>query len=86
MGLKEVLIHTVRRAPVTTAEDSERALDVLTGLKEADDQIEMAWEDFDWMRSHVKALAFRVWAAPDAAYLGRYLDEAASSTPSTARP
>ncbi|MAH48180.1 hypothetical protein CMI37_20320 [Candidatus Pacearchaeota archaeon] len=84
MGLDGVLLHTLRRAPVETGEDAERVLDIREAIKATgDDAAYMALDqsDFEWMMKHLKKFAHRVWLAPDAAYLCRYLNKSMLKSP-----
>ena len=75
MDLPEVLMFTVRQAPVKTGGDSLRTLDCFNALKDTPDGgIELARDDWDWMLAHFKEMAHTVWKAPDAAYLVRWLE------------
>ena len=78
MDMAEVLLHTVRYAPVKTAEDAERALDIVTTLKNADGYIEMSQVDYEWMMRHLKETAHILWKAPDSAYLRRFIEKTKS--------
>lgn len=82
MDLPEVLMFTVRHAPVKTGGDAMRTLDVFNALKEAPDGvIEMTRDDWDWMIAHFKEFAHQVWKAPDAAYLVRWLEQNIQQSP-----
>ena len=75
----EVLIYTVRRLPVKDAGEAERALEMLQILKAANEQedaeyVELRQADFDWMKAQFKEHAHKLWAAPDSAYLRKWLD------------
>lgn len=76
----EVLIHTIRRLPVKDAGEAERALEILQIFKTANEQenaeyVEFYQADFDWMKSQFKEHAHKLWAAPDSAYLRKWLDD-----------
>ena len=76
MGLRAVLQHTIRRCPVKTGGDAERAYDILKAVRASDNgAIEMRKEEFDWMVVHFREMAHQVWLAPDAAYLVHYLED-----------
>jgi hypothetical protein len=84
MDLPEVLMFTVRHAPVKNGGDALRTLDCFLSIKEAPDGvIEMVRDDWDWMLSHFKEMAHNVWKAPDAAYLVRWLENNVQQTPPT---
>lgn len=76
----EVLIYTVRRLPVKDAGEAERALELLQIFKAANEQetveyVELRQSDFDWMKIQFKEHAHKLWAAPDSAYLRKWLDD-----------
>ena len=78
-NLLEVLLYTVRRLPVKDAGDAERALEILQILKSANSQedieyVELRQTDFDWMKAQFKDHAHKLWAAPDSAYLRKWLE------------
>jgi len=83
MDLREVLLYTVRRCPVKTGEDAERALELFQALKEAENAncIQLRKADFDWMLTHFHQMAHTVWLAPDSAYLRKWLRENVRTTP-----
>mgnify|MGYP001582538894 FL=1 len=82
MDLAEVLMFTVRHAPVKTAGDVPRTLDIFNAINEASDgTIEMVRDDWDWMLTHFKEMAHNVWKAPDSAYLVRWLEENVTDKP-----
>lgn len=75
MDLREVLAHTIFRAPVKKGEDAVRTLECLEAINASDNgAIEFRKDDFDWMLAHFKEMAFQVWAPPDAAFLVRHLE------------
>lgn len=82
MDLREVLAHTIFRAPVKNGEDAKRTLECLEAINASDNgAIDFRKDDFDWMIAHFKEMAFQVWAAPDAAFLVRHLESAKSLQP-----
>ena len=79
MDLREVLGHTIFRAPVKNGEDAKRTLECLEAINASDNgTIDFRKDDFDWMLAHFKEMAFQVWAAPDAAFLVRHLESVKS--------
>jgi len=75
LDLRDVLSHTVFRAPVKTGEDSVRTLHLIEAINESENgAIEFNKQDFDWMIAHFRETAHLVWAAPDAAFLLRHLE------------
>lgn len=84
LNLREVLVHTIFRAPVKNGEDAKRTLECLEAINASDSgPIEIRKDDFDWMIAHFKEMAFQVWAAPDAAFLVRHLESVKSMKPPT---
>lgn len=77
----EVLIQTIRQGRVQTIEEAERSLDLLSIVKEVNDDIsepsyiEFTRGDFDYMISHLRKTAHMIWLPPDAAFLIRYINE-----------
>ena len=76
LDLGEIIRATVRRLPCKTAEDADRAKDVLLAFKDQEDEpfIEMAKSDYTWMITHFNELAHTFWLAPDARYLIEYIE------------
>ncbi len=74
LGLREVLMLTLRRCPVQSGEDAERTLSILENVRDANGSIHLSEREFKWMIEHFKNNAFRIWAPPDAAYLVRHLE------------
>ena len=79
LGTLDVLIISLRRLPVKDAGDAERTLELLQIFKAAldsdSDYVEVRKADFDWMQTHFKEHAHKFWAAPDSAYLRKWLEE-----------
>lgn len=76
MTLPEVLMFTVRRAPVKSGDDAIRTLACFQAIKDTPNGvIEMAKDDWDWMLAHFREVAHTVWLPPDSAYLVRWLEE-----------
>lgn len=80
MDFLDVLLVTLRRCPVTDVESSERALEILTTIRDAEDgHIELRRSDYDWMTEQFKAHAHKLWTAPDAAHFRKVLKMATNT-------
>ncbi len=79
VGFLRVVMTTIRRCPVATAGDSERAYDILQVFRSAEgdeaEYVELSQDDFDWMQRHFKEHSHKIWAAPDSAYLRKWLED-----------
>jgi len=82
-SLLDVLMYTIRRLPVKDAGEAERSLELLQVLKAADkqeaDYVEFHHSDFDWIKSQFREHAHKLWAAPDSAYLRKWLEDNAQT-------
>ena len=82
MDLLDVVLMTVRRCPVQTAEDGERALEIIQTIKSTTNgAIELRRADYDWMMGQMKAHAHKLWSGADSAHLRKVVEAAVSSTP-----
>ena len=86
LSLLDILITTTRRLPVKDGGDAERTLELIqtfkAALKDEPDYIELRKADYDWMLTQFKDHAHKIWAAPDSAYLRRWLvDHVTEDTP-----
>jgi enoyl reductase-like protein len=88
MDFQDVLLQTVRKCPVKTGEDAERALDVIGSIKNHDDgHILLAESDYNWMLRLLKESAHQIWNPADAATLFRYVrDESEKDEPTKKVP
>ena len=80
LSLLDILIITVRRMPAKDHGESERALELIQTFKAAlsnDDAeyVEVRKADYEWMQGQFKAHAHKFWAAPDSAFLRKWLDD-----------
>lgn len=81
LSLVECVIYTLRACPVTNVADAERSLDILLRLKEClhakppNGEVDLYQDDFEWMVRLFRDHSWKIWRAPDAAYLCRYLAE-----------
>ena len=82
LGLLDVMLMTVRRCPTPTAEDGERALEIIQTIKATTNgAIELRRADYDWMMAQMKAHAHKLWPGADAAHLRKTIEASVSSTP-----
>ena len=81
LDLLEVVVQTLRRIPTKTIGEAERGLDLIEYIRsnEENDCIQITKSDFDWMLARFKEDGFKVWLAPDGAYLIRYLERNAAN-------
>jgi len=65
---------SIRKLPVKTAEDAERALDILQVTRAAGDTLELRKDDYDWLITRFRESLHLIWSGPESALLRRYLE------------
>ena len=75
LGLPDVLLLTLRKAPVRSGLDAMRVYDIREAIKACSGQpsVTLPESDFIWMVEHFGEVAHTVWLAPEAAFLIKYL-------------
>mgnify|MGYP001569582655 CR=1 FL=1 len=81
LNFSGVLQYTLRRIPVKTVDDSDRSLEILRVIQQAEeDYLEIRNEDYEWFIARIREYGHVIWPWPDAALIREYLKEHTSTT------
>ena len=74
-ALRELLLLLVRQAPVQTAGDAERSLDLLEAIKASHDRLELRLSEFALLEALIQSFAHKRFNPTDGAAIVRYVRE-----------
>lgn len=79
VGLVDILLHTVRRLPVHSMEDSERGLSLITAIRrgpDSDGRLGLPTSDLKWMLHLLENnIDKTIWSPIDLLFLIRWLEQ-----------